>query len=97
MLIDLVLLDGDRVVDEQLVGPLRLQAGVTTSLPDPVQLFEVASVTVSPSDGATPPAGSRFRMEIGGSTGMRAAVTSTTGQVVTGRAVQWTSNAASPD
>ncbi|WP_158508932.1 InlB B-repeat-containing protein [Gemmatirosa kalamazoonensis] len=93
--LNLTLLADDREVDAQTVGPLRLQAGATSTVPDPVQLFEVATVTVTPADGAAPPAGTRLRLELGNTLALNAAIVSTTGQTVTGRTVTWQSDAPS--
>lgn len=91
--IDVTLLEGDRVVDRQTVGPLKLQAGGVATVAEPVQLVEVAGVRVGPALGGAATGDGVLRLELGASVALGAAVTSTSGQAVSGRAMEWSSDA----
>ncbi len=75
------------VVDRQTIGPLRLAPGATTNVSDPVTLFEIASVEVTPAASVD--------LTIGGSTTLTPTVRDSRSQVVTARAVAWSSDAPS--
>lgn len=90
----LLVVDG-AVVDEQVVGPLRLTPGATTRVTESVQLFEIAGVTISTADGEPVPAGSVSTLFLGQSLELRGTVRDSRDQPVADRAVAWRSSAPS--
>jgi len=85
VVLELALRVNDVVVDRQSVGPLRLAPGATTTVSQPVTLFEIAALDVAPAAPAA--------MIIGTTTTLTAAIRDARGQAVTGREVVWTSDA----
>ncbi|MBL0172906.1 MAG: Ig-like domain-containing protein [Gemmatimonadaceae bacterium] len=85
VVLELALSVNDAVVDRQAVGPLRLKPGATTEVSQPVTLFEIASVTVAPTGTVS--------LIVGGTTTVTPSVKDSRGQVVTGRAVGWSTDA----
>ena len=85
VVLQLALVVNGVTVDNQTVGPLRLAAGATTAVTQPVELFELASIDVTPSAGVS--------VTMGSTTALAAVVKDSKGRAVTNRPVTWSSNA----
>jgi hypothetical protein len=85
VILDLALAVNSVVVDRQTVGPLRLAPGATTSVSEPVALFDITSVEFS----STAP----IALTIGGSATVSPIIRDSRGSVVGGRVVTFTSSA----
>jgi hypothetical protein len=87
--LELALVVNDVVVDQQVIGPLRLTPGATTSVADPVTLFEISSLLLGRRDGVAlePEPG----ITAGGSLALTAALRDSRGQAVTDRPISWSS------
>ena len=72
------------VVDRQTVGPLRLSPGATTEVRQPVMLFEIASVSITPTGSLS--------LTVGGTASITPTVRDIRGQPVDGRPVIWESD-----
>ncbi len=83
VVLELSLSVNDIVVDRQTVGPLRLAPGVTTNVSQPVTLFEIAAIDLTPSTPVT--------LIPGATASVTSAVRDARGQVVTGRTVAYSS------
>ncbi|MGQ0650195.1 MAG: InlB B-repeat-containing protein [Gemmatimonadaceae bacterium] len=81
------------VVDRQVIGPLSLAPGVTSSVDQPVSLFEITTVELSAGNGPVLATDATLGAAIGESIALRAVVRDRGGQVVPGRDVEWTSSA----
>jgi trimeric autotransporter adhesin len=89
VVLELALVVNDVVVDQQVIGPLRLTPGATTSVADPVTLFEITSLTLSRrGSGALDP---ELSLAIGGSLELAASLRDSRGQPVTDRTIAWSS------
>ena len=84
VVLDLSLIVNGATVDKQTVGPLRLAAGATTQVTQPVTLFEIASIDLTPA--------SALVMVQGATATINPLVRDTRGQTVAGRAPTWTSD-----
>lgn len=85
VVLDLSLVVNGTSVDRQTVGPLRLAAGATTAVSQPVTLFEIASIDLSPA--------SALVMVQGATATINPLVRDTRGLTVAGRTPNWTSDA----
>ncbi len=92
VVLNLALLINGVVVDEQVVGPLRLQPGATTTVAQPVTLIDLASVELQ-SRGEVVSSAAPVRLYVDSTLLLSARVLDTRGQVVTDRAVTWSSDA----
>ena len=90
---NLALLINGVVVDRQVVGPLRLSPGTTTSVAEPVALFEITAVDVSVTNGPAVLTSGPLTAIPGGALSLAAIISDRRGQVVTDRAVVWSSDA----
>lgn len=85
VVLELALLVNNVVVDNQIIGPLRLSPGATTSLSEPVALFEIATIEID-----TP---TTFALITGETRSLTSNVRDSRGATVSGRAVSWSSDA----
>ena len=85
VVLELALAVNNAVVDRQTVGPLRLAPGATTSVSEPVALFDITSVDFA----STAP----IALTIGGSASVSPIIRDSRGSVVAGRVVSFTSSA----
>ena len=85
VVLELALAVNSVVVDRQTVGPLRLAPGATTSVSEPVALFDITSVVF--------PSTAPIALTIGGSATVSPVIRDSRGSVVTGRALSFTSSA----
>lgn len=92
VVLSLALLVNGAVVDEQVVGPLRLTPGATTTVAQPVTLIDLASVSIMQGGTLLLPTDS-LRAVLGVGTTVTARVLDTRGQSVTDREVTWSSDA----
>jgi len=81
------------VVDRQTVGPLNLTPGQPADVAQPVTLFAITSLAVVDANGAPIPADAPINIPLGESRSLRARILDNRAQVVTDRAVTWTSDA----
>lgn len=70
-------------VDKQTIGPLRLAPGVTATVNQPVALFEIASIELTPTE--------RVSLTIGATATVTSVVRDSRGIAVTERTVSWRS------
>ncbi|MFN9088173.1 MAG: InlB B-repeat-containing protein [Gemmatimonadaceae bacterium] len=82
-------------VDRQLVGPLSLRPGQTSTITEPVPLSDIAEVrlTAPPANVVTP--GQPLRVEVARTMALTAQVLDRTGRTLTGRTPVWNSSAPS--
>ena len=90
VLLDVSLIDGDRVLDVAQVGPVQMQPGRTITATQPVRLFEIASVFLSVAPGSTPLTGPTDTLVAGGTLALLANARDASGGVVAYREVAWT-------
>ncbi len=95
VVLNIALLLNGIVVDEQVIGPLRLTPGATTSVADPVTLFDIASIDVSVSDGPVLAPGAQVPAVLGQVVTLAAKVKDTRNATVANRNVTWLSDAPS--
>lgn len=93
VVLNLALLVNGTIVDEQVVGPLRLAPGAVTTVAQPVTLIALASVQLLQAGGAIVLPSETVQALLGGTTQLSARVLDTRGQAVVDRAVAWTSDA----
>lgn len=80
-----------RVLDTQQIAGVRLAPGATTTVPQSIQLFEVASVFLSIAPGTEPTPGVDT-LTVGSSVALLANALDANENVVTGRTATWTSS-----
>lgn len=71
-------------VDRQVVGPLRLTPGVARTVNEPVALFQIAEIVLTPAGSLT--------LLQGASSSLAAEVRDSRGQVVTGRTIEFSTD-----
>ena len=91
--LELALLVDGTVVDEQLIGPIRLTPGLPASLAAPVSLFQIDSIGLVNADASPLGDGNRLSLAPGASRRLVARVLDSRGQLVADRPVTWTSDA----
>ncbi len=92
VVLNLSLLVNGSIVDEQVVGPLRLAPGLTTTVTQPVTLIDLASVEVLQGGSAVVQATDVVPVILGATTTLTSRVLDTRGQLVTDRSVVWSSD-----
>jgi|GEM_PF-1837008 len=92
VVLNLALQVNGTVVDEQVIGPLRLSPGTTATVTQPVTLIDLASVELLQGGGATIGATETVQAFLGAPTSFAAKVRDTRGQLVTDRAVMWSTD-----
>ncbi len=85
VILELALAVNDVVVDRQIVGPLALRPGATAQVDQPVSLFEITALEVTPSPSVT--------LTPGGTTTLSGVIKDAQAKVVTGRTITWESDA----
>ncbi|MEP7346178.1 MAG: hypothetical protein ABI877_12960, partial [Gemmatimonadaceae bacterium] len=95
VLLNLALAVNDVVVDEQVVGPLRLVPGANAPVSEPVSLFEIAAIDVSVGDGPILSPSEEVTAVLGGTLALNAGIRDRNGQLVADRSVLWSSDAPS--
>ncbi len=93
VILSLALMVNGVVVDRQIVGPLNLTPGQPAEVAEPVTLFAITSVELVDASGAPIPADTPLNIPLGESRALRARILDNRAQVVTDRAVTWTSDA----
>lgn len=74
------------VLDRQVIGPIRLVPGQSTSVTKPVALYEVSSIQITTPTGGAP------SLESGDTLQLAAAVVDGKGTVVPGRPITWSNS-----
>ncbi len=91
--LDLVLRQGDVVLDRQTIGPVLARPGQTAAVAQPVALYSVATVSIVVG-GAPPPAtGVPVRLPVGQTLALGTAAADATGKPVASPAPLWSSDA----
>ena len=80
------------VVDQQTVGPLRLQPGGTTTVSEPVTLFDLAAIEIQHGSTTVSPT-TTMQALLGSALPLSARVLDARGRPVPDRAVGWSSSA----
>ncbi len=93
VVLQLALLVNGNTVDEQVIGPLRLTPGQSSTTPPPVTLFELAGIEVVDVSGNAVPSGSTIELALGAERVLRAQVRDTRGQLVSDRVPVWSTDA----
>ena len=93
VVLNIALIVNGAVVDEQVIGPLRLSPGATTNVAEPVSLFDIASLDVSVGTGPVLASGASISTTLGGTVSLAAKVLDARRVVVPNRAVVWSSDA----
>ena len=93
VVLNIALIVNGAVVDEQVIGPLRLSPGATTNVAEPVSLFDIASLDVSVGTGPVLASGASISTTLGGTLSLAARVLDARRAVVPNRAVVWSSDA----
>ena len=93
VVLNIALLINSTVVDEQVIGPLRLTPGATTSVAEPVTLFDIASIDVSVGSGPVLAPNAPITAILGQTVTLAAKVKDTRNAVVANRSVTWLSDA----
>ncbi len=93
VILNLALIVNGVVVDRQVVGPLNLTPGQPADVAEPVTLFAITSVAIADANGTLIPADVPLDIPLGESRTIRARILDNRAQVVTDRAVTWSSDA----
>lgn len=88
----LTLIGDGRVLDNVQVPTVRLTPGGTSTVAQPVQLFEVASVSITAAANTTPISATGVGLVTGATYPAAARPVDATGAAITGRAVAWSSS-----
>lgn len=87
-----LLLDGV-VADVQVVGPLSLRPGQTSTVSEPVALSDIAEIRITAPPANVVAPGQPLRVQVGSTMALTAQVLNSTQQPVTGRTPRWISSA----
>lgn len=85
VVLELALVVNTAVVDKQTIGPLRLTPGATSEVSQPISLFDLNAIELTPSASTT--------LILGSTKNVTAIIRDSRGNEITGRPVTWTSDA----